>query len=198
MTKGWSYSNIKSLGKIIGGGTPATDNPDYWDGDIPWLTPADLSSDKRIIIDAGSKFISTLGLKKSGAKLLPEKTVLLTSRAPIGYVALAKKPICTNQGFKSIVCDESVSKPCYLLFFLRLNTDLLYNYATGATFPELSADRLGRIKIPVPPIEIQERFEKHIYPILQSMDSLECQNKILREQRDILLPKLMSGKLEVK
>lgn len=198
LTKGWSYSNIKSLGKIIGGGTPATDNPDYWDGDIPWLTPADLSSDKRIIIDAGSKFISTLGLKKSGAKLLPEKTVLLTSRAPIGYVALAKKPICTNQGFKSIVCDESVSKPCYLLFFLRLNTDLLYNYATGATFPELSADRLGRIKIPVPPIEIQERFEKHIYPILQSMDSLECQNKILREQRDILLPKLMSGKLEVK
>lgn len=198
LPKGWSYSNIKSLGKIIGGGTPATDNPDYWDGDIPWLTPADLSSDKRIIIDAGSKFISTLGLKKSGAKLLPEKTVLLTSRAPIGYVALAKNPICTNQGFKSIVCDESVSKPCYLLFFLRLNTDLLYNYATGATFPELSADRLGRIKIPVPPIEIQERFEKHIYPILQSMDSLECQNKILREQRDILLPKLMSGKLEVK
>lgn len=198
LPKGWSYSKIKSLGKIIGGGTPATDNPDYWDGDIPWLTPADLSSDKRIIIDAGSKFISTLGLKKSGAKLLPEKTVLLTSRAPIGYVALAKNPICTNQGFKSIVCDESVSKPCYLLFFLRLNTDLLYNYATGATFPELSADRLGRIKIPVPPIEIQERFEKHIYPILQSMDSLECQNKILREQRDILLPKLMSGKLEVK
>lgn len=104
---------ISEIGTVVGGGTPSTKNPDYWGGDIPWISPKDLTDYKSVYISKGENFLTEKGLK-SGTRLLPKNTLLFSSRAPIGYVALAANPICTNQGFKSIVCDEKQVVPLYL------------------------------------------------------------------------------------
>lgn len=193
---GWRLMRTVAIGEIVGGGTPSTTNDEYWGGDIPWLTPADLSNNKRVFVGAGSSTISEIGLKCSSTRLLPENTVLLSSRAPVGYVAIAANPICTNQGFKSVICDESIIKPLYLYYFFKNNRELLENYATGSTFPELSATRLKKVKVLVPNDITQKHFEDAVKPILQTANEIEEQIMLLAQQRDLLLPRLMSGKLE--
>lgn len=197
LPKGWIIKRVDAIGEVIGGGTPSTNVDSFWDGTIPWLTPADLSNTNRILIRRGSTNISSEGLKRSGATMMPPDTVLVSSRAPVGYLAIAANPICTNQGFKSIVCFEGKTSPYYLFFFLRSNREMLHNYATGATFPELSVNRMKKIKILVPDYQIQHRFETIAKGIICEMDKLEEANDLLKHQRDLLLPRLMSGKLEV-
>ena len=197
LPKGWKIKRVDAIGEVIGGGTPSTNVDSFWNGTIPWLTPADLSNTNRILIRRGSTNISSEGLKRSGATMMPPDTVLVSSRAPVGYLAIAANPICTNQGFKSIVCFEGKTSPYYLFFFLRSNREMLQNYATGATFPELSGNRMKKIKILVPDYQIQHRFETIAKEIICEMDKLEEANDLLKHQRDLLLPRLMSGKLEV-
>ena len=197
LPKGWKIKRVDAIGEVIGGGTPSTNVDSFWNGTIPWLTPADLSNTNRILIRRGSTNISSEGLKRSGATMMPPDTVLVSSRAPVGYLAIAANPICTNQGFKSIVCFEGKTSPYYLFFFLRSNREMLQNYATGATFPELSGNRMKKIKILVPDYQIQHRFETIAKGIICEMDKLEEANDLLKHQRDLLLPRLMSGKLEV-
>lgn len=197
LPKGWKIKRVDAIGEVIGGGTPSTNVDSFWDGTIPWLTPADLSNTNRILIRRGSTNISSEGLKRSGATMMPPGTVLVSSRAPVGYLAIAANPICTNQGFKSIVCFEGKTSPYYLFFFLRSNREMLQNYATGATFPELSGNRMKKIKILVPDYQIQHRFEMIAKEVICEMDKLEEANDLLKHQRDLLLPRLMSGKLEV-
>lgn len=195
--KGWEIKSIGKIGNVVGGGTPSTSIEEYWGGDIPWITPADLSNYSHTFIKAGATNITTLGLEKSSAKMLPQNTVLLSSRAPVGYVVIAANPICTNQGFKSVVCDTNIVEPYYLYFVLRSNRSLLEQYATGATFPELSASTFRKIKFLIPEISIQKRFANALRDIFKLSDDLVEQNKCLIKQRDMLLPRLMSGKLEV-
>lgn len=195
--KGWKYELIKKLGQIVGGGTPSTSIPEYWDGDIPWLSPVDLSNNQRVYVKQGKSSITKLGMQKSSTKLLPVNTVLLSSRAPVGYVALAANPICTNQGFKSVICNENCVLPYYLFFFFKQNTEVLKSFASGATFPELSASTLGKIKVIVPPISIQKNFTSLLKPVITQMGFLYDQNDLLTTQRDLLLPRLMSGKLSI-
>lgn len=140
---------IQEIGEVIGGGTPSTKIAAYWDGDIAWISPADLSNYNNVYIEKGKKNITQLGLKKSSTVLLPPNTVLLTSRAPIGYIALAKNSICTNQGFKSIICNSKVVDYKYLYYYLQQSMDYIKLFASGATFPELSGNRLKRIKITI-------------------------------------------------
>lgn len=197
LPEGWKVEKLDEIGEIIGGGTPSTEKEEYWNGEIPWLSPADLSDNTNIYVSKGNKNITQLGLAKSSAKMMPKDTVLLSSRAPVGYVALAKNPICTNQGFKSVVCNQSKIKPLYLYFFFKMNTNYLQSIATGATFPELSATMMKKIKVLLPSIKLQEQFVDTISASIIKADLLFEQITNLTTQRDLLLPRLMSGKLSV-
>lgn len=195
--KGWELKHISEIGDVIGGGTPSTEKDEYWNGNIPWLSPADLSDFQGIYIGKGANNITELGLAKSSAKIMPKDTVLLSSRAPIGYVALAKNDICTNQGFKSVVCNTQKIKPSYLYLNFKLNRTYLQNFASGATFPELSGSMVKKIKVLVPNISLLEKFDTLVRPLFEKTDFLLSQNQNLIKQRDLLLPRLMSGKLAV-
>lgn len=195
--KGWKLKHVSEIGDIIGGGTPSTDNEEYWNGNIPWLSPADLTDYQGVYIDKGANNITELGLAKSSAKMMPKDTVLLSSRAPIGYVALAKNDICTNQGFKSIVCNQSIMKPSCLYLYFKLNKSYLQSFASGATFPELSGSMVKKLKVLVPDISLLEKFDSFAKKLFEKTDVLLTQNQNLIKQRDLLLPRLMSGKLAV-
>ena len=159
---------ISEIGTVVGGGTPSTKNPDYWGGDIPWISPKDLTDYKSVYISKGENFLTEKGLK-SGTRLLPKNTLLFSSRAPIGYVALAANPICTNQGFKSIVCDEKQVVPLYLYYYIKANLDYIKLFGTGATFPEISGKTMGKIKVEIfKSLDVQHR----IASILSTYDSL--------------------------
>ena len=185
------------LFKIESGGTPNSENIEYWNGNIPWLSPADLTDYQGVYIDKGANNITELGLAKSSAKMMPKATVLLSSRAPIGYVALAKNDICTNQGFKSVVCNQSIMKPSYLYLYFKLNKSYLQSFASGATFPELSGSMVKKLKVLVPDISLLEKFDTFAKKLFEKTDVLLTQNQNLIKQRDLLLPRLMSGKLAV-
>lgn len=159
---------ISEIGTVVGGGTPSTKNPIYWGGDIPWISPKDLTDYKSTYISHGENFLTEKGLK-SGTRLLPKDTVLFSSRAPIGYVALAANPICTNQGFKSIVCDKNKVEPLYIYYYLKANLDYIKLFGTGATFPEISGKTMGKIKI-----EIHKSLgaQRRIASILSTYDTL--------------------------
>lgn len=138
---------IYEIADVVGGGTPSTSNEEYWGGDIPWLSPADLTGYQSVYISHGEKFITPEGVKKSSTQRLPAGSVLFSSRAPIGYIAIAQNEIYTNQGFKSLVCKSEVINNLYLYYYLKLNLNYIKNFASGATFPELSANRIKNIKI---------------------------------------------------
>lgn len=169
---------ISELGNVVGGGTPSTVADDYWNGDIPWITPKDLTGYTSVYISYGETFITKQGLNKSAAKLLPKNTVLFSSRAPIGYVALAKNPICTNQGFKSIICDETKVSPLYFYYYIKTNLDYIKLFGSGATFPEISGNAMKNIKVNI--IENIEQQQK-IASILTVYDNLiENNNKRIK------------------
>lgn len=173
-----SIYRISEIGEVIGGGTPSTEIPDYWDGAIPWISPKDLTGYNSTYISRGEKNITEKGLNKSGTKLLPQNTVLFTSRAPIGYVALAANPICTNQGFKNIICDESKVIPLFLYYYLKANLDYIKLFGTGATFPEISGSSMKKIKIN---IFSDTNYQRRIASILSAYDNLiENNNKRIR------------------
>ena len=153
----WPMVRLGDVAEVVSGGTPKTSVSEYWDGDIPWVTPKDISSNKNLWISSGSRSITEFGLAKSGAILLPSKAVLWSSRAPIGLVAIASNPIATNQGFKRFIPGNELDS-CYLAHFLIYNQAVLQNLGVGATFKEVSAKRAAEIQIPLPPLEEQKRI----------------------------------------
>lgn len=168
---------ICEIGEVVGGGTPSTKRNEYWNGCIPWISPKDLTSHTSVYISHGKKFITKEGLK-AGSTLLPQNTVLMSSRAPIGYLAIAENELCTNQGFKSIVCNEEKVVPLYLYYYLKANIEYIRLFGTGATFPEISAKTLRKIKI-----NIEESTEKQnrIATVLSNYDNLiENNNKRIK------------------
>ena len=158
---------ISEIGKVVGGGTPSTANSEYWGGEIPWVSPKDLTGYKSVYISHGESFLTSEGLK-SGTKLLPKDTVLFSSRAPIGYIAIASNPICTNQGFKSIICKKEVVTPLFLYYYLKANLDYIKLFGTGATFPEISGASMKKIKVQLPSLPTQQK----IASILSTYDRL--------------------------
>ena len=169
---------ISEIGEVIGGGTPSTKNEEYWNGDIPWISPKDLTGYTSVFIRHGESNITEKGLNKSGTKLLPKNTVLFSSRAPIGYVALAANPICTNQGFKSIVCNEQLINPLYLYYYLKVNLDYIKLFGSGATFPEISGSALRNIKISI--FENVERQIAVANAIYKYDELIELNNKRIK------------------
>ena len=140
--------------KIVSGSTPKTSVPEYWDGDVKWITPAELNDDSYIINDSARK-ITELGVKKTGLSSFPAGTVILSSRAPIGKVAIAGCEMYCNQGFKNLICSEKINNR-YLFWFLKGKTDYLNSLGRGATFKEISKQIVSKIEINIPEIQEQE------------------------------------------
>lgn len=158
---------ISDIAEVIGGGTPSTKKTEYYGDDIAWLTPKDLSNFNRRYISKGERSLTTLGLQRSSARLMPANTVLFTSRAPIGYVAISKNNISTNQGFKSLICRQDKILPEYMYYLMKFNTPALENQATGSTFKEVSGTIVKNFEVLIPDINEQ----KKIIGILGSLDS---------------------------
>lgn len=166
----WCWTRLGAITEIIGGGTPSSNVPEYYShGTIPWISPADLSGYTDIYISKGAKNITTLGLEKSSAKMLPTNTVCLSSRAPIGYVVIAENPLCTNQGFKSFL-PSSCYLARYLYWYLKGNKELLESYASGTTFLELSASKAGLVEFPLAPLAEQQRIVDRIESLFTKLD----------------------------
>jgi len=180
----WEKVNIEEIGTITSGGTPSTGNPAYWNGDIGWITPKDLSNYEFRFILNGERNISEEGLKNSSAKLVKANTVLLSSRAPIGYLAIAQEELTTNQGFKNITPNEKCDS-IFLFYCLKNNVEYLKSLGVGATYPELSATRLKEVKLSIPPIPTQRK----IAFILSAYDDLIENNlkriKLLEEKASL-------------
>ena len=157
----WRWSRMGDVATIIGGGTPKTDRADFFGGEVPWITPADLSGYKAKTISRGARNITEAGLANSGARLMPANTVLFSSRAPIGYVAIAANPVATNQGFKSFVLDEELL-PDFVYYFLQRAKEFAVALASGTTFLEISGKNAARLPIPVPPLSEQRRIVAEI------------------------------------
>ena len=150
----WHISTIGDTFKIVGGSTPRTDNPEYWDGEIPWLTPDDLSRHDGILVSNGRRFITEKGFQSTSTHMLPKDSILFSSRAPIGYIAIAANPLCTNQGFKSLIPAKGIL-PRYTYWFLRNSTPTIQDMGSGTTFKEISKKRLAVVPFSFPPIEHQ-------------------------------------------
>ena len=151
----WMFVRLKHIGEIVGGGTPKTNISEYWDGNIPWLTPADFSGYKEMYVTSGARTITEIGLKSSSAQMLPANSVLYSSRAPIGYIAIAASPVSTNQGFKSVVPYDFAMSP-YLYYCLKARTGDIIQRAAGTTFKEISGSEMAETIISLPPITEQK------------------------------------------
>ena len=172
LPESWMFARLKHIGEVIGGGTPKTNIDEYWDGNIPWLTPADLSGYEDMHISTGARTITELGLKSSSAQLLPENSILYSSRAPIGYIAIAANPISTNQGFKSVVPNNSTMSP-YLYYCLKARTSDIVRRATGTTFKEISGSEMAETIVPLPPINEQQRIFNKASQLLEVLSTIE-------------------------
>ena len=178
----WPKMKLEEVAEVIGGGTPSSRIPEYWDGQIPWLTPKDLSNFTDRYIHKGARNISELGLKKSSAKLLPEQTVLLTSRAPIGYLAISKEQLCTNQGFRSLVPDQEKIDPLFLFYLLQQNVDYLKSHSQGTTFGELSGSTLKSLSFHFPPLT-EQKVIAHILGTID--DKIELNHRMNKTLEDM-------------
>ena len=170
--QGWAWTRLGLIGEVVGGGTPKSKEPNYWsDNGVPWLTPADLNGHEGKRIARGRRDISRTGLNNSSAQLLPSESVLFSSRAPIGYVAIAASPLATNQGFKSIVpYIEGLTE--YLYYFLLQAGPGIDAAASGTTFKEVSGKSVSLVPIPVPPVDEQRRIVARVDDLMALCDRL--------------------------
>lgn len=162
---------LDQIGKVIGGGTPSTRKKQYYaNKGIAWITPKDLSGYSKMYISHGARDISQEGLDNSSAKLLPKDTVLVSSRAPIGYVALAANKITTNQGFKSIVPNTDIVLPKYLYYLMLTKKDELENVSSGSTFKEVSGRVMKGFEVDIPSLDKQANIIQKIEPITRKIE----------------------------
>lgn len=163
----WIECKISDIGTVVGGATPSTKNPENYErGMIAWITPKDLSTFSGRYIERGERNITETGLKSCSTQLLPKNTVLFSSRAPIGYVAIAANEVCTNQGFKSVVPNDNTD-PLFLYYLLKYNKDKIEGMGSGTTFKEISGNTMKNIVVSVP---IDKKMQERISSVLGSID----------------------------
>ena len=190
----WTIKRIGDVCNIVSGATPKTNQPEFWGGGIPWATPKDLSALDGWSLDHTERTLTDEGLASCSATMMAEKSVLLSSRAPIGLVAVSGVPMCTNQGFKNLVCGPEI-EPWYLFGWCKLRRTFLQSLGRGATFKEISKRIVESVELPVPPIKEQRRFRE----ILESLMSVEHEQR--RSMRrvaallDVLFSRAFSGDL---
>ncbi|MCT2956408.1 restriction endonuclease subunit S [Streptococcus thermophilus] len=198
--EGWGVEKLENLGTIVGGSTPTksiSDNFTKGGEGYSWITPNDLSNNKgNKFIKNGEIDVTVRGLKDAGLKLYPEGTVLMSSRAPVGYLAISTKEITTNQGFKSFIPDKKYGKN-YIYYTLQNNLKVIEQHASGSTFKEISATVLKDITIIQPNLDIVKKFEEKVSSINSYIKVNEEQKQELTQVRDWLLPMLMNGQVKV-
>ena len=195
--KGWRVGKLEELGTIVGGGTPSKAKSEYYTNNgIAWLTPKDLSICNNKFTSNGAIDITESGYQNSSAKLMPKGSVLFSSRAPIGYITIAKNDICTNQGFKSVVPHEDIGT-AYIYYFLKSNTKEIESKSTGSTFKEASGALMKSLQVIIPDEETLLNFNKTCDLLFNNQEKCETEILYLTNLRDILIPYLMSGKLKI-
>mgnify|MGYP004569234173 FL=1 len=193
----WQISTISDLGTVVGGSTPSKTKPEYYTNNgITWITPKDLSINKSKFISHGENDITELGLKNSSATVMPKGTVLFSSRAPIGYIAIASNEVTTNQGFKSVIPYSEIGT-AFVYFFLKHSLPVIESAASGSTFKEISGSAMKNIPAIIPDRNTLDQFNSFCAPIFAQQKILEEQNHSLAMLRDSLLPKLMSGAIDI-
>lgn len=171
----WIECTLNDIGEIVGGATPSTVKREYYGGKIPWITPKDLSSHQERYIAKGERNITKAGLNSCSTTLLPKNTILFTSRAPIGYVAISSTELCTNQGFKSIIPKEGIDK-LFVYYLLVYNRNKIISMGSGTTFKEISGKVMKSIEVKIPQ---KLQHQRKISSILGKLDDkIEVNNKI--------------------
>lgn len=178
----WKEYKLEEIAEIIGGGTPSTKVESYYGGNISWITPRDLTNYNNRFISKGERHLTNLGLKNSSARLLPANTVLMTSRAPIGYLAIATNEVCTNQGFKSLVIDPAKADYNFIYYLLKANMDSIKSLGTGTTFAEISGSVVKGLTFKIPSLTTQTTIAE----ILSSLDDkIELNIQINKNLEDL-------------
>lgn len=178
--KEWQEVTLGEVGTIIGGATPSTKKEEYYNGNIPWLTPKDLSNYCYRYISNGERSITELGLSSCSAKLMPKNSILFTSRAPIGYIAISNNQICTNQGFKSIVPNKDTDY-MFLYYLLQYNKNNIISMGSGTTFQEISGSVMKNIEVKVPSLPEQKAIAKTLSCLDEKIELNRNMNKTLEE-----------------
>ncbi|GCE85205.1 restriction endonuclease subunit S [Komagataeibacter diospyri] len=194
----WTWAEIENVGRVVSGGTPSTKEASYWGKEIVWFSPADLSGYKTKYIARGAKFLSRKGLVNCSAQIMPKGTVMFSSRAPIGYVAITSVEAATNQGFKSIVPADGVFNE-YLYYYLKAAKYVAEERATGTTFKEISGSAFAKMPVPVAPTNEQRRIVAKIEELFSELDkgveSLTTAREQLKAYRQSVLRAAFEGKL---
>lgn len=198
LPEGWVWTTIEELGIVVSGGTPSTKIKEFWGDEISWITPADLSDYNEKYISNGARSITQAGLDYSSAKLLPKGAVLFSSRAPIGYVAIAKNELATSQGFKNLIPMGSISSEYVYYYFLTLKSKA-EKVANGTTFLELSAKKFSKLSIPLCSLIEQKAIVSHIDSLFSKLE--EAKKGLIKAEQQlkiysqVLLKNAFEGKL---
>ena len=195
--EGWQIASIADICDTVGGGTPSTKIQSYYEkGDILWVTPTDITRNFSLALLDTEKKITPEGLKNSSAKMLPAETILMTSRASVGFFGMCKYEVCTNQGFISCI-PKRENLQMYLLFNLKSRVEEIRQKAGGSTYLEISKTVFRELKIILPKDEVLAKYQKNVHDIF---DEIYCRTEMIKslvDMRNRLLPKLMSGEVEV-
>ncbi len=194
--EGWELGTIDDVVSMKGGATPSTTEPKFWDGNINWTSPRDLSNTTSIFLFDTSRRITEDGLRQISSGLLPIGTLLLSSRAPIGYLAITEIPVSINQGYIAMICDKLVSN-FYMFLWCKANMELIENAGNGSVFQEISKSSFKTLEFLIPPKEKLIHFDNEVLPLFEKIKSNTLQIKTLTILRDTLLPKLMNGEVRV-
>ena len=192
----WETCKVGDLMTVKGGTTPSTKEASFWDGAVPWTSPRDLSNQRSIHLFDTNRKITPLGLAEIGSGLLPKGTVLLSSRAPIGYLAITDLPVAINQGYIAMICDDGIPN-YYAYLWCKQHMDTIKAAGNGSTFEEISKSSFKALPFLVPPAEKLEAFDGVVRSMFGKLRANELQVRSLEKLRDTLLPKLMSGEVRV-
>lgn len=190
--EGWSVKKISDLGNVVSGGTPDTNNPEYWDGNVLWVTPSEVSTLSNRFISNTERKITEKGLKESSAKLLPINSLIICTRATIGDCCINKVPMCTNQGFKNIIVKNN--NVDFLYYLITKNKNELIRKACGSTFLEISKKDIDNLKFAIPPLPEQEKIADILGTwdeAIEKLSNLIEQKKLLKKG---LMQKILTGK----
>lgn len=189
----WTWCRLKHIGEIIGGGTPSTSVVEYWEGgDIVWITPKYMSKLKTNYIDNSNRKITEKGLQSSSAKLMPVGSIIMSSRAPIGYIAINKVPACTSQGCKSVVPYLSDMSE-FLLYIIKSSINRIISASSGTTFDEISGTEFSNILIPIAPINEQIRIVKKIDETLKLLINITEEYKSIEDLVKVTKSKILDS-----
>ncbi len=192
----WEEGKLGDILSVKGGTTPSTKEPNFWDGDIAWTSPRDVTTLDGLYLFETEKKITQKGLEQISSGLLPAGTLLMSSRAPVGVLAFAEIPLAINQGYIAILDDKGYSKE-FVYLWLKTNMDVVHSYSNGSTFMEISKSAFKSIDIVIPPKEEVGIFVEKIKPYFEKIRMNEIQIQTLIQTRDGLLPRLMSGEVKI-